>query len=156
MPRAMTHFAASAPRATLLKPTAVNTILAEYFEVPRAMGERTLFPGRAHEWDYPRSKSDEIAMLAARGESPSAFDERCILASCVAPPSNTGRILGRCALPARRLARLGAAPDFHHGLLGVSRPSFRQLDCEHHSAACRDRSVTLVGAGGWWPDPQLD
>ena len=32
----------------------------------------------------------------------------------------------------------------------------RQLDCEHHSAACRGRSVTLVGAGGWWPDPQLD
>ena len=31
-----------------------------------------------------------------------------------------------------------------------------QLDCEHHSAACRGRSVTLVGAGGWWPDPQLD
>ena len=27
------------------------------------------------------------------------------------------------------------------------------LDCEHHSAACRGRSVTLVGAGGWWPDP---
>ena len=32
----------------------------------------------------------------------------------------------------------------------------RSLDCEHHSAACRGRSVTLVGAGGWWPDPQLD
>ena len=32
----------------------------------------------------------------------------------------------------------------------------QQLDCEHHSAACRGRSVTLVGAGGWWPDPQLD
>ena len=30
------------------------------------------------------------------------------------------------------------------------------LSCEHHSAACRGRSVTLVGAGGWWPDPQLD
>ena len=30
------------------------------------------------------------------------------------------------------------------------------VDCEHHSAACRGRSVTLVGAGGWWPDPQLD
>ena len=26
-------------------------------------------------------------------------------------------ILGRRALPARRLARLGATPDFHHGLL---------------------------------------
>ncbi len=56
--------------------------------------------------------------LAVRGESPSAFDERCILVACVAPPSNTGGILGRRALPARRLARLGAAPDFHHGLLG--------------------------------------
>ena len=30
------------------------------------------------------------------------------------------------------------------------------VGCEHHSAACRGRSVTLVGAGGWWPDPQLD
>ena len=39
------------------------------------------------------------------------------------------------------------------GLLCQLRP---QLDCEHHSAACRGRSVTLVGAGGWWPDPQLD
>ncbi len=55
--------------------------------------------------------------LAVRGESPSAFDERCILVACVAPPSNTGGILSRRALPARRLARLGAAPDFHHGLL---------------------------------------
>jgi hypothetical protein len=27
------------------------------------------------------------------------------------------RILGRRALPAGRLARLGATPDFHHGLL---------------------------------------
>ena len=56
--------------------------------------------------------------LAARGESPLAFDEREILAACVAPPSNTGGILSRRALPARRLARLGATPDFHHGLLG--------------------------------------
>ena len=55
--------------------------------------------------------------LAVRRESPSAFDERCILVACVAPPSNIGGILGRRALPARRLARLGAAPDFHHGLL---------------------------------------
>src|SRR6266705_4010872 len=80
--------------------------------------------------------------LAARGESlaafgaPSAaaalgtpFDGRCIPAppqrgcrvgdpggGCVAPPSNTGGILSRRALPAGRLARLGATPDFHHGL----------------------------------------
>ena len=55
--------------------------------------------------------------LAARGESPSAFDERSILVAYVAPPSNPGGILGRRALSARRLARLGATPDFHHGLL---------------------------------------
>jgi len=57
--------------------------------------------------------------LAARGESPSAFDERYILAASVAPPSNTGSTLGCRALPARRLTRLGATPDFHHGLLGA-------------------------------------
>src|SRR3989449_1830165 len=55
--------------------------------------------------------------LAARGESLAAFDGRCIPAGCVAPPSNTPGILGRRALPAWRLARLGATPDFHHGLL---------------------------------------
>src|SRR5712691_3586382 len=52
-------------------------------------------------------------------------------AGCVAPRSNTpgiatpprkiraagAPVLGRRALPARRLARLGATPDFHHGLL---------------------------------------
>src|SRR5713101_4434113 len=40
-----------------------------------------------------------------------------IPAGCVAPRSNTPGILGRRALPAGRLARLGATPDFHHGLL---------------------------------------
>src|SRR5436309_11115413 len=55
---------------------------------------------------------------AARGESLAAFDGRCILAGCVAPPSNTPGILGRHALPARRLSRLGATPRFPHGLLG--------------------------------------
>src|SRR5436190_19655291 len=54
--------------------------------------------------------------LTARGESLAAFDERCIPASGVAPPSNTPGILSRRALPAGRLARLGATPDFHHGL----------------------------------------
>src|SRR5438105_8150469 len=55
--------------------------------------------------------------LPARGESLAAFDERCIPTGCVAPRSNTPGILGRRALPAERLARLGATPDFHHGLL---------------------------------------
>src|SRR4029077_11137920 len=55
--------------------------------------------------------------LAARGKSLAAFDGRCILAGCVALPSNIPDILGHRALSARRLARLGATPDFHHGLL---------------------------------------
>src|SRR5258705_8554068 len=58
-----------------------------------------------------------LAMLAARGESLAAFDGRCIPAGCVAPRSNTPGILGRRALPSGRLARLGATPDFRHGLL---------------------------------------
>src|SRR5947208_667765 len=58
-------------------------------------------------------------VLAARGESLTAFDGRCIPAGCVAPRSNTPGILGRRALPAGRLARLGATPDFHHGLLAL-------------------------------------
>ena len=37
---------------------------------------------------------------------------------CVAPPSNTPGILSRRALPAGRLAGLGATLAFHHGLLG--------------------------------------
>ena len=57
------------------------------------------------------------ALLAARGGSRAAFGGRCIPAGCVAPPSNMPDILGRRALPAGRLARLGATPDFHHGLL---------------------------------------
>src|SRR5439155_5897949 len=58
--------------------------------------------------------------LTARGESLAAFDERCIPTGCVASRSNTPGILGRRALPAGRLARLGATPDFHHGLLNIA------------------------------------
>src|SRR3989442_8336297 len=57
--------------------------------------------------------------LAAGGESLAAFDGRCIPAGCVAPRSNTPGILGRRALPAGRLARLGATPDFPPGLLAL-------------------------------------
>jgi len=52
----------------------------------------------------------------ARGESPAAFDRRCIPAGCVAPPSNIPDILSCRALPAGRLAGLDPTPDFHHGL----------------------------------------
>jgi len=59
-----------------------------------------------------------VPAQAARGESPAAFDERCIPPGGVAPPLNTPGIRGRHALPAGRLARLDATRDFHHGLLG--------------------------------------
>ena len=55
---------------------------------------------------------------AARGESPAAFGRRCIPPDCVAPRSNIPDILARRALPAGRIAGLGATPDFHQGLLG--------------------------------------
>jgi hypothetical protein len=69
---------------------------------------------RAFDTDRPPA---ERRRLAARGKSLAAFDGRCILAGCVAPPSNIPDILGRHALPAGRIAGLGATPDFHHGLL---------------------------------------
>ena len=59
-----------------------------------------------------------VGWLTARGESPTAFGGRCIPRGCVAPPSHTPGMLGRHALPGGRIARLGATPDFHHGLLG--------------------------------------
>ena len=72
------------------------------------------------------------AGLAARGESPAAFDRRCIPADCVAPRSNTVSILARRALSSGRIAGLGATRDFHHGLLaaitagrGLKSSSFR-------------------------------
>ena len=83
-----------------------------------------------------------LTRLAARGESPAAFDRRCIPPGCVAPRSSTAGILPRRALPARYAPRgaepraengcstdvfsgdghitgLGATRDVHHGLLGT-------------------------------------
>jgi outer membrane protein len=57
--------------------------------------------------------------LAARGERRAAFGRRCIPPGCVAPRSNSPGILVRRALPAGRIAGLGATPAFHHGLLAV-------------------------------------
>ena len=54
-----------------------------------------------------------------RDETLAAFDGRCILGGGVALPLNTPGIRGRRALPPRRLARLGATPAFHHGLLDL-------------------------------------
>jgi mono/diheme cytochrome c family protein len=66
-----------------------------------------------------------VSMLAARGESPAAFERRCTPPGCVAPPSNIPDILGRRALPGRRLTVLGATPDFHPGLQAVGRSAAR-------------------------------
>ena len=57
------------------------------------------------------------AALAARGESPSAFDGRCLPPRDVTRRSNTPGILSPRALRGGRLAGLGATRDFHHGLL---------------------------------------
>ena len=52
----------------------------------------------------------------------------------------------RCWAPTRR----------EPAMLGIETGRQPQLDCEHDPPACRGRSVTPVGAGGRWPDPQLD
>jgi len=78
--------------------------------------------------------------LSARDESLAAFDGRCILAGGVAPSSNSPAILGRRALPARRLARLGATPDFHHGLMC--------RDLNQRALAQAIRAFTLVLQAG--------
>src|SRR2546427_12909582 len=90
--------------------------------------------------------------LTARGESLAAFDGRCIPAGCVAPRSNTPGILGRRALPAGRLARLGATPDFHHGLLrarsqGWKPPLvFQRSKSNHESTKARRKHYFFVSS----------
>ena len=54
---------------------------------------------------------------AARGESPAAFDRRCVPAACVSSRSHTAGMLPRRALSSRRIASLGATRGFPHGLL---------------------------------------
>ena len=58
-----------------------------------------------------------LAPLAARGESPAAFDRRYIPPGCVVHQSSTAGILLLLALPGGRITGLGATLDFHHGLL---------------------------------------
>jgi hypothetical protein len=80
--------------------------------------------------------------LAARGESPAAFEQRCIPPGDVAPLSNIPDILGRRALPAGRLAVLGATPDFHHGLPAGLKPICFQC---YRAELERDRSLRAAG-----------
>ena len=64
--------------------------------------------------------------LGARGESPVAFDRRCIPPRGVAPQSHSSAILLRRALPRGRLTGLDATRDFHHGLLEMT-PAVPQM-----------------------------
>src|SRR5687767_7416295 len=89
--------------------------------------------------------------LAARGATPSAFERRCIPPppqrgsrvggpgpGCVAPPSNIPDILGRRALPAGRLAALGATPPFMRWVL-VSALEPAASECyTHRMESARD------------------
>jgi len=84
--------------------------------------------------------------LAARGETLAAFERARIPWGCVAPPSNTAGILGRRALPAGRLARLRATPDFHYGLLALVIVTqqfweFKKKCRKRHGARCRSYRV---------------
>src|SRR5688572_8539672 len=91
--------------------------------------------------------------LAARGETPAAFDGRCIPAGGVAPRSSTPGMLDRRALPAGRLARPGATPAFHHGLparasgedsASVRRQAFDlAYNLEHEAAVAMLRKATI-------------
>ena len=78
------------------------------------------------------------AGLAARGESPAAFDRCCIPPACVAPRSHTAGIFPRRALPDGRITGLGATRDFHHGLLVDTTPTV----CR--SVRCGPRSVRVL------------
>ena len=60
-----------------------------------------------------------MPMVAARGESPAAFDGRSIPPLGVARRLNIPDIRPPRALIVGRLARLGASRPFHHGLLGA-------------------------------------
>ncbi|MEP7305757.1 MAG: HlyD family efflux transporter periplasmic adaptor subunit [Acidobacteriota bacterium] len=109
--------------------TAITSITGTVVEVSRAVDADA------------RAFLVKIALpdAAARGESLTAFDGRCIPAGCVAPSSNTAGILGRPhpnalgnagwgprgrALPAGRLDRLDASPASHHGLPGLRSGEF--------------------------------
>ena len=82
-------------------------------------------PGRVRDVDLEM-------LLAARGESPAAFDRRCIPPGYVASRSHTAGIFPRRALPIGRITGLGATLDFHHGLLAVRKKDLWPID-EWHS-----------------------
>ncbi len=88
--------------------------------------------------------------LAARGESPAAFDRRCIPSDGVASRSHTAGILPRRALSDGRMAGLGATRDFHHGLavklrLTPTRKTERSLTAGNFSQSPATRGLDISG-----------
>ena len=81
---------------------------------------------------------------AARGETPAAFDWRCIPPACVAPRSNTAGIFPRRALPDRRIPSLSATLESRHGLLADG-PRRVVVLSDLHMGVGRDAS------GAWYP-----
>ena len=63
---------------------------------------------------------ERTGRLAARGDSPAAFDRRCIPPAGVAPRSHIAGLFPRRALSDGRITGLGATLDCHHGLLGLA------------------------------------
>ena len=88
-------------------------------------------------------------LLAARGESPAAFDRRCVPPGCVAPRSHTTGIFPRRALlgPTSAFVKrgLGATPDFHHGLLGPGKTSSAFIAWSQAQAASHNPSPIVYG-----------
>jgi FAD:protein FMN transferase len=84
---------------------------------PRRLGAQALWQHVDDAGTVVSHHSLHWPALAARDESPTAFDGRCIPALGVARRLNIPDIRPPHALIAGRLARLGAACDFHHGLL---------------------------------------
>ena len=90
--------------------------------------------------------------LAARGASLAAFDGRWIPAGGVAPRSHTPGMLGRRALPAARLARLGADARLHHRAAAPSLTSLHPPEIGRRRKADSDPEgigwTTAARAGG--------
>ena len=88
----------------------------------RLLGDRPVAqcaPGgrRAGRASVARDQGVDDQPIAARGGTPPAFERRCIPAGCVAPRSHIADMLVRRALPAGRLAALGATPGSTTGCL---------------------------------------
>ena len=79
-------------------------------------------PEHTRKWEAAASRPVAGARhpLAARGETPAAFDRRESPPRGVAPPSNMANILHRRAWRSGLRAALGAPRGFHHGLLAAA------------------------------------